>query len=104
MDGHLIKAQILETCLAQDTLLIDVGMGLHRVGDSLAGTLRTTTFHPEHYNHADGSEAFSGGGAGCRGSRNVPLCGFWNTTWDMVRPSRPCAHWPVVSAVIRTVL
>ena len=34
MDGHPVKARILEVCLANDTLLIDVGMGLHRAGDS----------------------------------------------------------------------
>ena len=31
IDGHPIKARILETCLAHDKLLIDVGMGLYRV-------------------------------------------------------------------------
>ena len=48
MDGHPIKAQILETCMAQGALLIDVGMGLYRVNDSIAGTARTTTCCPEH--------------------------------------------------------
>ena len=42
MDGDPIKAKILEVCLANDALLIDVGMGLHRAGGSLAGTVRTT--------------------------------------------------------------
>ena len=53
MDGHPIKAKILEICLANETLLIDVGMGLHRTGDSLAGTLRTTAFHSGHGDHAE---------------------------------------------------
>jgi len=53
IDGHPIKAKILEICLANETLLIDVGMGLHRAGDSLAGTLRTTAFHSGHRDHAE---------------------------------------------------
>ena len=52
MDGHPIKGKILEVCLAHDSLLIDVGMGLHRANDSLAGTLRTTAFHSGHRDHA----------------------------------------------------
>ncbi|MYF24202.1 MAG: ThiF family adenylyltransferase [Nitrospira sp. SB0678_bin_10] len=53
MDGHQIKAQILETCMAHGTLLIDVGMGLYRVNDSIAGVIRTTTCCPEHHHHAE---------------------------------------------------
>ena len=53
MDGHPIKAKILEFCLANDALLIDVGMGLYRTRDSLAGTLRTTAFHSGHRDHAE---------------------------------------------------
>ena len=53
MDGHPIKAQILETCMAHDTLLIDVGMGLYRVNDSLAGTIRTTLCCAKRWQHAD---------------------------------------------------
>ena len=52
MDGHPIKNQILRTCMAHDTLFIDVGMGLYRVGDSIAGTLRTTTCYPGNDQHA----------------------------------------------------
>ncbi len=52
MDGHPIKGKILDVCLANDALLIDVGMGLHRTGDSLAGTLRTTAFLSGHRDHA----------------------------------------------------
>ena len=53
IDGHPIKAKILETCVAHNTLLIDVGMGLYRVNDSIAGTIRTTTCYTEHYSHAE---------------------------------------------------
>ena len=73
MDGHPIKANILETCVANDTLLIDVGMGLHRVGDSLAGTLRTTTLVPAHHDHAEHCIDLAGGDAGDEYERNVQL-------------------------------
>ena len=53
MDGHPIKARILEICVAHDTLLIDVGMGLYRIDDSIAGVIRTTTCYPRHYSHAE---------------------------------------------------
>ena len=53
IDGHPIKAQILETCLTDKTLLIDVGMGLYRVDDSIAGVIRTTTCYAEHHEHAE---------------------------------------------------
>ena len=53
IDGHPIKAQILETCVAHDTLLIDVGMGLYRVNSSIAGVIRTTTCYREHHVHAE---------------------------------------------------
>ena len=53
IDGHPIKAEILKVCLAKETLLIDVGMGLYRTGDPLAGTLRTTAFHSGHYDHTE---------------------------------------------------
>ena len=53
MDGHPIKAQIIETCMAHDTLLIDVGMGLYRVNDSIAGVIRSTTCYPDHHSHAE---------------------------------------------------
>ena len=51
MDGHPIKARMIETCMAQGVLLIDVGMGLYRVNDSLAGVIRTTTCLPECHDH-----------------------------------------------------
>ena len=53
MDGHPIKAQVLETCMAHDTLLIDVGMGLYRVNDSIAGIIRTTICCAKHDQHAE---------------------------------------------------
>ncbi|MBC9867486.1 MAG: ThiF family adenylyltransferase [Opitutae bacterium] len=52
MDGHRIKAQILETCMDHNTLLIDAGMGLYRVNGSIAGIIRATAFYPEHNGHA----------------------------------------------------
>ena len=52
MDGHRIKAQILETCMEHNTLLIDVGMGLYRVNGSIAGIIRATACYPEHNSHA----------------------------------------------------
>ena len=52
MDGHPIKAQILETCMAHDTLLIDVGMGLYRTTEALAGTIRTTLCCARRHDHA----------------------------------------------------
>ena len=67
MDGHPIKAQILETCMAHGTLLIDVGMGLYRVNDSIAGVIRTTTCCPEHHHHAEDCIDLAGG----RGARRV---------------------------------
>ena len=73
MDGHPIKRTIVETCVASDTLLIDVGMGLYRVGDSLAGTLRTTTFGRAHHDHAEHCVDLAGGDAGDEYDRNVQL-------------------------------
>ena len=73
MDGHPIKARILETCLAHDTLLIDVGMGLHRVGDSLAGTIRTTAFHSGHRDHAEDCMDLAGDDAEGEYERNAQL-------------------------------
>ena len=73
MDGHPIKANIVETCMASDILLIDVGMGLHRVGDSLAGTLRTTTLGRAHHDHAEHCIDLAGGDAGDEYDRNVQL-------------------------------
>ena len=73
MDGHPIKGRILETCLAHDTLLIDVGMGLHRVGDSLAGTLRTTAFYSDHRDHAEHCMDLAGDDAEGEYERNAQL-------------------------------
>ena len=73
MDGHPIKANMVETCMANDTLLIDVGMGLHRAGDSLAGTLRTTTLGRAHHDHAEHCIDLAGGDAGDEYDRNVQL-------------------------------
>ena len=53
IDGHPIKAQILDTCVTHDILLIDVGMGLYCVNDKIAGVIRTTTFSSEHRMHAE---------------------------------------------------
>ncbi len=71
MDGHPIKEKILEICLANETLLIDVGMGLHRTGDSLAGTLRTTAFHSGHRDHAEHCMDLAGDDAGGEYDRNA---------------------------------
>ena len=73
MDGHPIKAQILETCMAHDTLLIDVGMGLYRVNDSIAGVIRTTTFCPEHHHHAEACIDLAGDDAPGEYERNAQL-------------------------------
>ena len=73
MDGHPIKARILDTCLTHDTLLIDVGMGLHRAGDSLAGTLRTTTFYSHHRDHAQHCMDMAGDDAPGEYERNPQL-------------------------------
>ena len=55
MDGHPIKRQILETCLARNTLVIDVGMGLYRVDKtgSVAGIVRTTMCDSERRHHIE---------------------------------------------------
>ena len=73
MDGHPIKAKILETCLANDTLLIDVGMGLHRAGGSLAGTIRTTAFFSGHRDHAEHCMDLAGDDAEGEYERNAQL-------------------------------
>ena len=52
IDGSPVKAKILAVCVAHDTLLIDVGMGLYHVEDSLAGIIRTTTCTAEFHDHA----------------------------------------------------
>ncbi|MDE2751327.1 MAG: ThiF family adenylyltransferase [Gemmatimonadota bacterium] len=73
MDGHPIKAKILETCIAHNTLLIDVGMGLYRVKDSLAGTVRTTLCSAEHHAHANSCIDMAGDEAPGEYERNAQL-------------------------------
>ena len=73
MDGHPIKAQILEICMANDTLLIDVGMGLYRVRDSLGGTIRTTLCSPRRHDHAEACIDMSGDEAPGEYERNAQL-------------------------------
>ena len=55
IDGGPIKALILDTCLSKGALVIDCGMGVHRVklGGPLMGTVRATTCHPEHQEHVE---------------------------------------------------
>ena len=73
MDGHPIKAKIVETCMAHNTLLIDVGMGLYRVNDSVAGVIRTTTCYPEHHSHAKDCIDVAGDDAPGEYERNAQL-------------------------------
>ena len=73
MDGHPIKARILETCVSQGVLFIDVGMGLYRVNDSLAGIIRTTTCLPEHHEHAKECIDLSGDDAHGEYERNAQM-------------------------------
>ena len=73
MDGHPVKAQIVETCMAHDTLLIDVGMGLYRVTDSIAGIIRRTTCFPEHHSHAEDCIDLAGDDAPGEYERNAQL-------------------------------
>ena len=73
IDGHPIKAQILETCMAHDTLLIDVGMGLYRVNDSIAGVIRTTTCYSGHHQHAETCIDLAGDDAPGEYERNAQL-------------------------------
>ena len=73
MDGHPIKTKIYETCMAHGTLLIDVGMGLYRVNDSIAGVIRTTTCCPEHHHHAEDCIDFAGDEAPGEYERNAQL-------------------------------
>ena len=73
IDGDPIKAQIIQSCMAQDTLLIDVGMGLYRVNDSIAGTIRTTTCFSGHHSHAEDCIDLAGDEAPGEYERNVQL-------------------------------
>ena len=59
--------------MAHDTLFIDVGMGLYRVGDSIAGTLRTTTCYPGNDQHAQDCIDLSGDDAPGEYERNAQL-------------------------------
>ena len=51
IDGGPIKERIFDVCEQHGVLCIDTGMGLYRVGDRLAGILRTTTSAPGYRNH-----------------------------------------------------
>lgn len=73
MDGHPIKAQIVETCMNRNTLLIDVGMGLYRVNGSIAGTIRATACYPEHHSHAEDCLDVAGGSGPGEYERNAQL-------------------------------
>ena len=73
MDGHPIKASILQTCMVQGTLLIDVGMGLYRVDNSIAGIVRTTTCFPGYHHHAEHCIDLAGDDAPGEYERNVQL-------------------------------
>ena len=73
IDGHPIKAQILETCMARDTLLIDVGMGLYRANGSLAGTIRTTLCCAQRHDHAETCIDMAGDKAPGEYERNAQL-------------------------------
>lgn len=73
MDGHPIKAGILQTCSSHGTLLIDVGMGVYRVNDALAGVLRTTACLPGHDQHANECIDLSGDDAPGEYERNAQM-------------------------------
>ena len=73
IDGHPIKAKILETCMAENTILIDVGMGIYRANDSLAGTIRTTTFLPKHHGHFNNCIDLAGDDEPGEYERNIQL-------------------------------
>ncbi len=73
MDGHPIKAQILDTCMSHNILLMDVGMGLYRVNDKIAGVIRTTACSSESYQHADACIDLAGNEGPGEYERNVQL-------------------------------
>ncbi len=73
IDGHQIKAQIVETCVDHNTLLIDVGMGLYRVNGSIAGIIRATACYPEHNGHAEDCLDMAGDSAPGEYERNAQL-------------------------------
>lgn len=54
IDGGPVKRIILETCVRDEVLLIDCGMGVHRTepGGPLMGTIRASTFMPDRHDHA----------------------------------------------------
>ena len=74
IDGGPIKRGILDVCEHHNVLCIDTGMGLYRVGDRLAGILRTTTSAPGHREHvkAHGRIDMAGGGPG-EYERNIQM-------------------------------
>ena len=74
IDGGPIKQGILDVCEHDNVLCIDSGMGLYRVGDRVAGILRTTTSAPGHGEHvkAHGRIDMAGGGPG-EYERNIQM-------------------------------
>ena len=74
IDGGPIKQAILDSCEHHNNLCIDSGMGLYRVGDKLAGILRTTTSAPGHREHLKGYGRLdmAGGGPG-EYERNIQM-------------------------------
>ena len=73
MDGHPIKGQILDVCMAHQALLVDVGMGLYRIQDSLAGIIRTTTCCADRHQHAHACIDLAGDEAPDEYDRNVQV-------------------------------
>ena len=74
IDGGPIKRSILNVCEQHERLCIDTGMGLYRVGERLAGILRTTTSAPGHREHArDQSRIDMAGGGPGEYERNIQM-------------------------------
>ena len=74
IDGGPIKRGILDVCEKHNVLCIDSGMGLYRVGDRLAGILRTTTSAPGYEEHVKARARIdmAGGGPG-EYERNIQM-------------------------------
>ena len=76
VDGGPIKALILDTCLETGTLVIDCGMGIHRVerdGGPLMGTIRATTCLREHQEHVQHCIDLAGGDVEGEYERNAQM-------------------------------
>ncbi|MCY3819590.1 MAG: ThiF family adenylyltransferase [Gammaproteobacteria bacterium] len=75
IDGGPVKRQILDTCEAAGNLLVDCGMGIYRAepGGPLMGTLRVSTFFPEHHDHAPDCIDFVKDGALGEYERNAQM-------------------------------